>query len=67
MTKLYYDYCGWYRIVEHRDGTATMYHTLATNNQRIKIGDYKNIKSAKRALSRYCGGMPKPSKKSRSK
>ena len=56
----YIDYCGWYKIVKHRNGTATAFHRLANLPSKvIKIGDYKSVKSAKIGLARYCGGMPR--------
>lgn len=60
MKKKFYDYCGFYRIVEHRNGTATVYHKLIYGYGRVKVGDYKSVNAAKRGLSKYCGGMPTP-------
>lgn len=56
---VYRDECGDYRIVRHKDGSATAFHSFFSFGwHRRKIGDYKSVAGAKRGLSRYCGGMP---------
>lgn len=55
--KIYYkDECGTYSITVHRDKTATVKHS--GKGKKLFNKDYLNLESAKRALSRYCGGMP---------
>lgn len=51
----YRDGLGTYSITEHKDGSATL--RMSNNGNRLKK-DYKTVASAKRALSRFCGGMP---------
>lgn len=58
MKTIYKDYCGSYSIEVHRDGSATL---RCRNNGNYNLDynrDYKNEAGAKRALSRYCDGMP---------
>ena len=58
MSKTFYkDSCGTYSVETHRNGSAT----LRCCNPYGKLclrKDYRSGDSAKRALSRYCGGMP---------
>lgn len=57
MEKLTYkDYCGTYRLIQHRDGTVTVLHTY--HGQNFNVGKYKSLKGAKIGLAKYCGGMP---------
>lgn len=56
---LYKDSCGSYSITEHRDGTATLRCRNSVNGYLDHKKDYKTVRGAKTALSRYCGGMPR--------
>ena len=53
----YKDGCGTYTITWHYDNTATVQHIY--RGETIFKKSYLNVENAKRALSRYCGGMPK--------
>lgn len=56
MALKYCDYAGTYRIIKHRDETATLVcrdrYGRLTNKKT-----YKNEHGAKRALSKFCGGL----------
>ncbi len=58
MKTFYKDYCGSYSITEHDDGTATLKCRNNANNNLDVNKKYKSVMCAKRALSRYCDGMP---------
>ena len=60
MKVCYKDECGTYSITVHNDKTATVRHNY--NGKILFRKDYVSYESAKRALSRYCGGMPEPIK-----
>lgn len=55
---IYKDYCGSYSITEHRDGTATLRCRNCANHNLDVNKTYTTVDGAKRALSRYCDGMP---------
>lgn len=55
MKKYYKDCLGSYSIETHTDGTATL--RCFNGGNKVKK-DYKSEQAAKRALSRYCDGMP---------
>ena len=57
MALKYCDYFGTYRIIKHRNGTFTLVCRDRYGFLRYKR-NYKTELGAKRALSRYCGGMP---------
>lgn len=50
------DYCGTYRIIKHRDGSATLVcrdrYGFLTHKKK-----YISVRGAKIALGRFCGGM----------
>jgi len=58
MKTIYKDSCGSYSITEHADGSATLRCRNSANNHLDVNKKYKNIAGARRALSRYCDGMP---------
>lgn len=59
MGKLIYrDSCGSYSITAHKDGTATLRCRNSANYNLDVNKRYKSVLCAKRALSRYCDGMP---------
>lgn len=58
MKLVYKDYCGSYSITTHRNGTATLRCRNNANGKLDVNKNYNTVKSAKSALSRYCGGMP---------
>lgn len=55
--KYYRDYFGTYRIIKHRNGTFTLVcrdrYGFLTHKET-----HKTELGAKRALSKFCGGMP---------
>lgn len=57
MKILYKDECGTYSITVHTDKTATVRHNY--KGAILFKKEYVGLDGAKRALSRYCGGMPK--------
>lgn len=59
---IYKDYCGSYSITEHRDGTATLKCRNNVNHHLDVNKKYNSVDGAKRALSRYCDGMPSEQK-----
>lgn len=58
MKIIYKDFYGTYSITQRRDGTATLRCRNATNGNLDVFKKYKTVQGAKRALSRYCDGMP---------
>lgn len=58
MKIFYKDFYGTYSITQRRDGTATLRCRNASNCNLDVCKKYKTIQGAKRALSRYCDGMP---------
>lgn len=58
MKLVYKDSCGLYSITTHRDGSATLQCRNSSNGHLDWNKKYKNTDGAKRALSRYCDGMP---------
>ena len=58
MKIVYKDGCGSYSITTQKDGTAILRCRNSSNSNLDYKKTYKSEVSAKRALSRYCGGMP---------
>lgn len=58
MKTVYKDSCGSYSITTHKDGTATLRCRNGSNYNLDVNKVYKSEQGAKRALSRYCDGMP---------
>lgn len=63
MKLIYKDCCGSYSITPHKDGTATLRCRNNANGHLDVNKDYQSVDGAKRALSRYCDGMPQQIKK----
>lgn len=59
MKLIYKDYCGSYSITKCADGSAVLRCRNSANGHLDLNKRYSTINGAKRALSRYCGGMPK--------
>lgn len=58
MKTIYKDPFGSYSITEHANGAATLRCRNCISNTLDYNKTYNNVRGARIALAKYCGGMP---------